>query len=86
MEHSLEEISLTFSSGMGIPVGVDILACDGWNLIVKTNLSSFGIHLPDKGKKLTFAMHIHKISTPIATPVPDEKVKEISSIGTANGN
>ena len=26
---SLEESSLTFSSGMGVPVGVDILACNG---------------------------------------------------------
>ena len=47
---------------------------------VKTILSSFGIHLPDKEKKITFAMHSHKISTPTGTPVPDEKVKELSSI------
>ena len=27
--HLMEEISLTFSSGTGVPVGVDILACNG---------------------------------------------------------
>ena len=46
---------------------------------MKTILSSFGIHLPDEEKKITFAMHSHKISTPTGTPVPDEKVKELSS-------
>ena len=46
----MEGSSLTFSSGTGVPVGVDILACNGWNLNVKTILSSFGIHLPDKEK------------------------------------
>ena len=44
----------------------------------KTILSSFGI-LPDEEKKFTFAMHSHKILTPTGTPVPDEKVKELSS-------
>ena len=39
---------------------------------VKTILSSFGIHLPYKENKFTFAMHSHKISTPTGTPVPDE--------------
>jgi len=76
----LEESSLTFSLGTGIPVGVNILACNGWNLNVKTVLSSLGIHLPDKEKKFTFAIHSHKISTPTGTPVPDEKGKELSSI------
>ena len=37
------------------------------------------LHVPDKEKKFTFAMHSHKISTPTGTPVPDEKVKELSS-------
>ena len=46
----MEESSLTFSSGTGVPVGVDILACNGCNLNVKTVLSSYGIHLPDKEK------------------------------------
>ena len=49
---------------------------------MKTILSSFSIHLPDKEKKITFAMHSYKISTPTGTPVPDEKVKELSSIDT----
>ena len=35
-----------------------------------------------KKKKFTFAMHSHKVSTPTGTPVPDEKVKELSSIDT----
>ena len=40
----MEESSLTFLSGTGVPVGVNILAlaCNGF---------SFGIHLPDKEKK-----------------------------------
>ena len=46
---------------------------------MKTTLSTFCIHLPDKENKLTFAMHSHKISTPTGTPVPDVKVKELSS-------
>ena len=71
-----------FSTGTVVPVGADILAYYGWNLNVKTILSSFGIHLPDKEKKLTFAMHSHKISTPTETPVPYEKVKELSSSGS----
>ena len=50
----MEESSLTFSSGTGVPVGVDILACNGLNLNVKTILSSFGIHLPDKDEKNHF--------------------------------
>ena len=70
---------MTLSSGTGIPVGVDILICNGLNLNVKTILSSFCIHLPDYGKKNTFPMRSHKISTPTGTPVPDEKVKELSS-------
>ena len=70
---------MTFSSGMGVLVGVDILACNGLNLNVKIILSSLGIHLPDKKKKFTFAMHGQKISTPTGTPIPDEKVKELSS-------
>ena len=41
------------------------------------------MHLPDKAKKFTLAMHSHKIATPTGTPVPDEKVKELSSIGTS---
>ena len=46
---------------------------------MKTILSSFGIHLPDQEKEFTFAKHSHKISTPTGTPIPDEKVKELSS-------
>ena len=40
-----EVISLTFSTGAAVPVGIDILAYNGVNLIVKTILSSFGIRL-----------------------------------------
>jgi len=53
-----------FLSGRGVPVSLDILASNGWNLNMKTILRSFGIHLPDKEKKFTFAMPSHKISTP----------------------
>ena len=60
---------MTFLSGTGVPVGVDVLTCN-----VNTILCSFGVHIPDKEKKITFAMHSHKISTPTGTPVPDEKV------------
>ena len=70
---------MTFSSGTGILVGVDILACNGWNLNVMNILSSSGIHLPDKEKRFTFALHSHKISTPTGTPVPDKNVTELSS-------
>ena len=81
----MEESSLNFLSGTGVPAGVDILACNGKHLNVKTILSRFGIHLPDKEKKITFVMHSHKISTPTGTPVPVEKVKEISSTDSNKG-
>ena len=42
-----EESPLTFWTGTAVPVGVDILACDGRNVNVMTVLSSFGILLPD---------------------------------------
>ena len=49
------------------------------SLDVETPVVLVYIYLPDKEKKFTFAMHSHKISTPTGTPLPDEKVKELSS-------
>ena len=43
-----EEISLTFSTGAAVPVGVDILVCNGRNMNVMTILGSFGAYLLDK--------------------------------------
>ena len=43
MTKSKEEVSLTFSTGTVVPVGVDIWACRGWNFDVMTILDSFAI-------------------------------------------
>jgi len=67
-----------FLSGRGVPVGVDILASNGWNLNMKTILRSFGIHLPDKEKKSLLPCLVTRYQHQ-PTPVPDEKVKELGS-------
>ena len=43
----LEEISLTFSTGTAVPIGVDVLVYKGRNLSEMTILGSFGTYLPD---------------------------------------
>ena len=43
IKNFITEISLTFSTETANPVGDDILACNLWNLNVKTILYSFGI-------------------------------------------
>ena len=75
-----EEISLTFLTGTAIPVGIDILVCNGWNLNAVTILGSFGINLPNLETVFVIIMLSHKLSTPTETTMPVEKVKEIASI------
>ena len=76
----MEESSLTFSSGTGVPVGVDIL----WLCMAKVIFFSLSGRYMPKLLKIVSTFKFHplraKIITPTGTPVPDEKVKELSSI------
>ena len=77
----MEDISLSFSTGTAVPVGVDILVCNGCNLTAMTILGSPGKYLllPDKVTVFHDFFYIAQDINANRNDVTFEKCKEISS-------